>query len=216
MSTPTCKLPLLFFLASLAAYAQAPTGIILGTVTDSSGAIVPSATVTITNRDTNIPRTLTSGNDGTFSAPALPPGQYEVKAELKGFRTTVRDAQVLAGTPTTVDMSMSVGASNEVVTVEAAAAQINYDNNAIASVIERNTIQDIPLNGRSSLQLAQLEPGVTVQPGSPSQFNALFNVSILGGTGAYGIGPLITMDGGIINDEMEGGTSMNFSQEIIQ
>ena len=53
-------------------------------------------------------------------------------------------------------------------------------------------------------------------PGSPSQFNALFNVSILGGTGAYGIGPLITMDGGVINDEMEGGTSMNFSQEVVQ
>ena len=114
MSTPTCKLPLLFFLASLAIHAQAPTGIILGTVTDASGAVVPNATVTVTNRETNIPRNLTSGSDGTFSAPALPPGQYEVKAELRGFRTTVREAQVLAGTPTTVDMSLSVGASNEV------------------------------------------------------------------------------------------------------
>lgn len=209
-------LSFLLLLAALPLAGQAPTGTILGTVTDASGAVVPNATVTVTNKDTNIPRNLTSGGDGTFSAPALPPGQYTVKAELKGFRTTVRDAQVLAGTPTTVDMALSVGESNEVVTVEAAAAQINYDNNTIAGVIQRDTIQDIPLNGRSSLQLAQLEPGVTVQPGSPSQFNALFNVSILGGTGSYGIGPLITMDGGVINDEMEGGTSMNFSQEVVQ
>jgi len=196
-------------------YAQA-TGIILGTVTDASGAVIPSAPVTITNKDNNETRSVNANADGSFSAPSLQPGNYEVRAEIKGFRTLVRPATVLAGSPTTVDMAMTVGATNEVVTVEAAAAQINYDNNTIAGVIERQTIEDIPLNGRSSLQLAQLEPGVTVAPGSPSQFNALFNVNILGGTGNYGIGPLITMDGGVINDEMEGGTSMNFSQEVVQ
>lgn len=207
---------LLFSLAWISIQAQAPTGTISGTVTDASGAVVPNATITITNKATGVARTLTANSEGLYSAPALLPGEYEVKAELQGFRTTVRSAQVLAGSPTTVDMAMQVGATREVVTVEAATAQINYDNNAIAGVIERQTIEDIPLNGRSSLQLAQLEPGVTVAPGSPSQFNALFNVYILGGTGSYGIGPLITMDGGVINDEMEGGTSMNFSQEVVQ
>jgi Carboxypeptidase regulatory-like domain len=207
---------LLFTLAWISIHAQAPTGTISGTVTDASGAVVPSAVVTITNKANGSERVLNANSDGLYSAPSLPPGDYEVKAEMQGFRTTVRAAQVLAGSPTTVDMAMQVGATREVVTVEAATAQINYDNNAIAGVIERQTIEEIPLNGRSSLQLAQLEPGVTVQPGSPSQFNALFNVTILGGTGAYGIGPLITMDGGVINDEMEGGTSMNFSQEVVQ
>ncbi len=219
MPSLTSRLMLFAFLSSVLvslSYAQAPTGIILGTVTDASGAVIPSAPLTITNKDTNVTRTVTAGGDGSFSAPALPPGNYEVRAEIKGFRTLVRPAEVLAGSPTTVDMAMTVGAANEVVTVEAAAAQINYDNNTIAGVIQRQTIEDIPLNGRSSLQLAQLEPGVTVTPGSPSQFNAMFNVNILGGTGNYGIGPLITMDGGVINDEMEGGTSMNFSQEVVQ
>jgi carboxypeptidase family protein len=206
----------LAFAAVSVVFAQAPTGIISGTVTDSSGAVVPNATVTITNKATGIARVINANTDGLYSAPSLPPGDYEVKVEMQGFRTTIRAAQVLAGSPTTVDMALQLGATREVVTVEAASAQVNYENNTISGVVERATIQDLPLNGRSSLQLAQLEPGVTVAPGSPSQFNALFNVTILGGTGAYGIGPLITMDGGVINDEMEGGTSMNFSQEVVQ
>lgn len=216
MSQAASKWMLVLSLAWTSLLAQAPTGTISGTVTDSSGATVASATVTITNKDTGVARNLSVNQQGLYSAPALIPGNYEVKAEMQGFRTTVREAQVLAGSPTTVDMELQVGESREIVNVEAATAQINYDNNTIAGVIERQSIQDLPLNGRSALQLAQLEPGSTVQPGSPSQFNALFNVTILGGTGTYGIGPLITLDGGVINDEMEGGTSMNFSQEIVQ
>jgi hypothetical protein len=132
----------------------------------------------------------------------------------------VRPATVIAGSGTTVDISLSLGSTQEVVTVEAATAQINYDTHSVAGVIARESIQDLPLNGRSSLQLASLEPGVTVNPGATSQFNAMFNVSILGSNGGAtagsGVGPVITMDGGVINDEVEGGTSMNFSQEVVQ
>jgi hypothetical protein len=137
-----------------------------------------------------------------------------VRASTQGFRTTQRDAQVVAGSTTTVDMAMSVGETREVVTVEAASAQVNYDSHTISGIIARETIQDLPLNGRSSLQLASLEPGVTVAPGTTSNFNAMFNVTVLGGAG--GNGARITIDGGVINDEVEGGTSMNFSQEIVQ
>jgi len=189
-------------------------------VTDSTGAVVPSATITITNKANNVARNLTANAEGLYSAPALPPGDYEVRAEMQGFRTLLRDAQVIAGSATTVDLAMQLGATREVVTVEAATAQINYDSNTVAGVIARESIQDIPLNGRSSLQLASLEPGVTVNAGATSQFNAMFNVSILGSNGGAtagsGVGPVITMDGGVINDEVEGGTSMNFSQEVVQ
>jgi hypothetical protein len=203
-----------------ALHAQAPTGTISGTVRDESGAVIPSAAVNITNRATGAVRNLTANAEGLYSAPALPPGDYEVRVEMQGFRTLVREAQVVAGGSTTVDMSMSLGTTQEVVTVEAATALINYDSHSVAGVIARENIQDLPLNGRSSLQLAQLEPGVTVNPGATSQFNAMFNVSILGANGGAtagsGVGPLITMDGGVINDEVEGGTSMNFSQEVVQ
>ena len=203
----------LLFSAAISANAQAPVGTISGTVSDSSGAIVPSAEITITDKATNTLRTLTANSEGLFSAPALPPGEYEVRAARDGFRTTQRDAQVVAGSTTTVDMSLSVGATREVVTVEAATAQINYDTHAVAGIISRESIQDIPLNGRSSLQLASLEPGVTIAPGSTSQFNSMFTVTVLGGAQ-----PRITIDGGDINDEVDGGVSasMNFSQEIVQ
>jgi hypothetical protein len=200
--------------ALFAAYAQAPDGTITGTVTDSSGALIPGAAVAVTGSATNITRSLTSNASGLFSAPALPPGQYEVRVTMEGFSTTVRYADVVAGTTTTVDISLNVGESREVVTVEGASAQINYDNHAVAGIISRTSIESIPLNGRSSLQLASLEPGVTVTPGSTSQFNSMFNVTVLGGAG--GNGARITIDGGVINDEVEGNSSMNFSQEIVQ
>ena len=200
--------------AGAAVHAQAPDGTITGSVTDSSGAVVPGATVTITDKSNNTTRNLTANATGLFSAPALPPGEYEVRASMQGFRTTQREAQVTAGSTTTVDMAMSVGESREVITVEAASAQVNYDSHTVAGIISRENIQDLPLNGRSSLQLASLEPGVTVAPGTTSNFNAMFNVTVLGGAG--GNGARLTIDGGVINDEVEGGTSMNFSQEIVQ
>ena len=200
--------------------AQAPVGTISGTVTDSSGAVIPAAAITITNKATSAARTLAANPQGLYSAPALPPGDYEVRVAMQGFNTVVRDAQVVAGGSTTVDATLAVGETRNVVTVEAATAQINLDSHAIAGIIARENIQDLPLNGRSSLQLASLEPGVTVSAGATSQFNAMFNVSILGASGGAtaqgGVGPAITMDGGTINDEVEGGTSMNFSQEVVQ
>ncbi len=211
---------LVVLLASIPLHAQTPLGTISGTVTDSTGAVVPSAVITVTNKAASVSRTLTANAEGIYSAPALAPGDYAVRVEMQGFRTLVRDAQVVAGSTTTVDLALSVGATREVVTVEAATAQINYESHSVAGIIARENIQDLPLNGRSSLQLASLEPGVTVNAGATSQFNAMFNVSILGANGGAtaqgGVGPVYTMDGGVINDEVEGGTSMNFSQEVVQ
>ena len=125
-----------------------------------------------------------------------------------------------AGNNTTADMAMRLGETTEVVTVEAATSQINYESNTVQGVIDRATIEDIPLNGRSSLQMASLEPGVTILAGSTSQFNAIVNISVFGdnagATAGSGVGILMTVDGGTINDEMEGGTSLNLSQEVVQ
>jgi len=202
------------------ASAQEPTGSISGTITDSSGAVVPNVNVTITNKATGAARTETANTEGVYSAPSLLPAQYEVRVEQTGFRTVVAAAQVIAGSTTTVDLSITPGAPSEVVTVEATAVPIDYDSHTVQGVIQRQTIEDLPLNGRSALQLASLEPGVTQVPGSTAQFNAMFNVSVFGAaagaTAGSGVGARLTMDGGVINDEMEGGTSMNFSQEVVQ
>ena len=204
----------------IASYAQAPTGTVLGTVRDESGAVIPNATITLTNKANGSTRTATTNSDGLYSAPALQPGDYEVRVEMQGFRTLVRPVTVTAGGNATVDVAMVLGESKTIVNVEATAAQLNYESHTVQGVIDRQTIEDLPLNGRSALQVASLEPGVTVQAGSTSQFNAIVNISVFGdnagATAGSGVGILMTMDGGTINDEMEGGTSMNFSQEVVQ
>src|SRR5579871_1497032 len=203
-----------------AVHAQTATGTISGTVTDASGAVIPSATVTVTNKATGIARTLTANSEGLYSAPALPAGEYEVRVEMQGFRTEVRPAQVLAGSNTTVNMALSLGATQEVVNVEAASAQINYESHTVAGSIERATIQDMPLNGRSFLQLGSLEPGVTVVTGAQGARNAPIQISVLGGaTNVYSTtnSTLLTLDGLSVMDRLDGGnTDLNFSQEMVQ
>ncbi len=202
-------------LLSVSLFAQGPTGTISGVVSDESGAVIPNATVTATNKATNVSRTGTTNAEGFYSIPAVQAGDYDVKAELKGFKTLVRPATVQIGESTQVNMPMSVGAATEVVTVEAATAQINYETHNIQGVIPRSTIEDLPLNGRSYLQLAELEPGVVVSAGTVAQFNVLFTVSVLGA----GNRTAVTIDGGNISDNIDVGggmSSMNFSQDVVQ
>ena len=95
------------------------------------------------------------------------------------------------------------------------AAQIDYDSHTISGVITRQEIENLPLNGRSFLQLAMLEPGVTVSANSVGQYNRLFDVNILGADSGNG-SVRITVDGATIADSVTGGTQQNFSQEVVQ
>ena len=195
--------------------AQAPVGSINGAVHDQSGGVMQAVAVTVTNRDTGLERQVITGSDGVFGASPLPAGSYTVKAAASGFRTLVRNATVQVGLITTVDLSMEVGAASEVVSVQGEAAQIDYDSHTIAGVITRERIENLPLNGRNFLQLAMLEPGVTVSPNSVGQYNRQFDVNILGaGSGDGSV--RITVDGATIADSVTGGTQQNFSQEVVQ
>jgi len=175
--------------------------------------MIPGAIITIRNKETGAQRVIKSADDGFYSAAALPPGEYEIRAEATGFRVTVRPATVLTGNTLTADFEMQVGATSEVISVEAAAAQVSFDSHKIDGVITRQKIQELPLNGRSFLNLAFLEPGVTVGTGSTSQYNSLFTVSVLGGDSNK---TSITVDGGNIRNSIEGNSGMNFSQEVVQ
>jgi hypothetical protein len=207
---------LLFVLAVLAlglSFAQAPTGTIAGVVTDASGGMVANAPVTVTNKETGAMRSVLTGVDGAFSTPTLAAGVYSVKVAMQGFSTMVREATVETGATTTVDIRLQVGTTRDVVTVEAATTAMEYETHAIEGVITQEKIEDLPLNGRSFLQLAAIQPGVTISPGTTSQYNALFSVSILGGaTSQTGI----TVDGGNTRNAIEGGSQMNFSQEVVK
>ncbi|MFN0110868.1 MAG: TonB-dependent receptor domain-containing protein [Blastocatellia bacterium] len=199
---------------ALFAFAQAPVGTVSGSVTDQSGAVIRNAAITIRNKATNIERQVRSDEEGNFSAAALPAGQYEVKATVDGFRTHLQEVTVNIGSISRVELKLEVGQKTEIVTVEGSgAAQVNTESHSIDGVITRQKIQELPLNGRSFLQLAFLEPGVTASPGTTSQYNSLFSVSILGGASNK---TAITVDGGNVRNSIEGETGMNFSQEVIQ
>ena len=193
--------------------AQSPIGAIAGTVSDESGGVLVGASVTVTNKATGLKRELKSDQSGAFLAPALPAGAYEVHAQAAGFRQLVQEAEVLTGSTTTVYLKMTVGAVTEVLNVADAAAQINYDSHKIDGVVQREQIENLPLNGRSFLQLAFLEPGVGVGTQSLAQYNAQFGVSILGGSSSM---TAITVDGGNVRNAINGGTAQNFSQEVVE
>ena len=131
--------------SGLSLFGQTPTGNIAGVVKDQSGAVVPEAAVTVTNKATGLARNTTAGGDGSYNVSALPAGDYTVRVEMKGFRTQVTDTVVAAGTATTLDAALSLGDAAEVVNVEATAAQVNYESHAVAGVIARTTIQELPL-----------------------------------------------------------------------
>jgi hypothetical protein len=193
--------------------AQNPTGSIKGTVTDQQGAVIANATVTVTNKATGVVRTATSGSDGIYLVSTLLPGEYEVKIDAEGFASQVTMLTVQVGSTTSGDAALRAGTKGEVVDVVAEAPIIDKQNFKIDGVVTRQKIDALPLNGRNFLQLALLEPGVSVTTSNPGNANNLFNVSIGGASSAL---TRITVDGGSILDPVTGGAAQNFSTETIQ
>ena len=193
--------------------AQNPTGSIKGTVTDQQGGVIQNATITVTNKATGAVRTATSGADGIYLVSTLLPGDYEVKIEAQGFATQVSTLTVQVGNTTSGDGALRAGSKGEVVDVVAEAPIIDKQNFKIDGVVTRQKIEALPLNGRNFLQLALLEPGVSVSASNVGNANNLFNVSVGGASSAL---TRITVDGGSILDPVTGGAAQNFSTETIQ
>lgn len=197
------------------ASAQVPTGTIQGTVTDPSKAVVPGATVSVKSKGTGAERKVTTDEAGKYQVPTLPPGEYEVMVTAGGFKTGISTLTLQVGENISTDFELEVGQATETVTVTSEAPAINTSDFKIDGVVNRKQIDNLPLNGRNFLQLAMLEPGVTVEavdnPGtSPNNF---FRVSVAGASQAM---TRISVDGATINDRVTGGTAQNFSQETVQ
>ncbi|MCI0390349.1 MAG: carboxypeptidase regulatory-like domain-containing protein [Acidobacteria bacterium] len=216
-STSRCVFILLLLITLPAlAIAQATNGSIRGTVADPTGAVMPKANVAVKNVDTQIERKLVTRDDGTYIADNLPPGEYEVSVEAQGFQKQLKRVTVQTANNVDADFSMTVGASTETVVISSEAAQVNTSDYKVDGVITRERIENLPLNGRSFLSLASLEPGVDVtfnaNPGAGGP-NNYFRVSIAGSTQSL---TRISVDGANVNDRVTGGTSQNFSQETVQ
>src|SRR5881396_68299 len=144
------------------AYGQTTAGTILGAVSDESGARIPGVAVTITNRNTGLVRSVTTDEGGRYRAPGLGLGNYEVKAELTGFRTAVRmGIQLTVSAEVVVNLTLSVGVVSEQVNVTGEAPLVEITSATLSGLVDDKKIRDLPLNGRSFEQLAFLQPGVT-------------------------------------------------------
>src|SRR6185503_18856631 len=205
-------------LVSLGGYAlaQNATGAIKGIVKDQHDAVVAEATITATNKSTGAARKLKAGSEGNYVFENLVPGEYELKVEADGFSTQVQNISVAVGNTTTGNFAMTVGAVSQTVEVTGDAPVLNTTDTVVGGVINRDRVENLPLNGRSFLSIALLEPGVSVNynansgAGNPNNY---FQVSV-------GSAPqqmtLISIDGSRVNDRITGGTSQNFSAETVQ
>jgi hypothetical protein len=137
-------------------------GSITGVVTDPTGAVVPTAAVTVTNAATNAERETTTNTAGLYVFPDLVPGTYNVKVMAPGFQTAVKGHVLLEVQQTArADFALQVGQANQTIEVAANAAMLTTENATVGTVIEEQRIMELPLNGRSYFSLVALSPGVT-------------------------------------------------------
>jgi len=204
-----------FSLLPAGAQSTIATGSIQGTVTDQNGAVLPGAAVTITNKGTGQSSKLTSSGSGGFASGALIPGEYEVRIEAKGFQTQVVSTPVQVGNIAAVNAKLTVGQSTQVIEVTGAAVTINTEQATVQGVLTTEQIENLPINGRNFLDLAQLEPGVQIQDGGnfdPTK-NGFSSISF---GGRFGRTARIEVDGIDISDETVGTTTQNLPASSIQ
>ena len=141
---------------------QQSTGNIVGAVKDPAGRLVPGAQVTVTEIATTRSRTVITNGAGEYQAPYLVPGDYTLTAEHAGFQKSIVNRVTAAVSQTIrVDFRLAIGPKEQSVQVNADAAQLQTENTALGAIINRETTEDLPLNGRSFAQLALLVPGVS-------------------------------------------------------
>ena len=192
----------IFCLSVALARAQDTTGTILGTITDASGAVLPGVTVTVKNVDTSQVRTSVSDAAGRYRLPLLPPGRYEVTAQLSGFQTMVRSGLTLTvGQQAVVDTRMSLGNVSESIVVEAAAPLVETTTGTISNVVSEQQIGSMPLNGRDVTQLVLLQPGVVMSRSSVQGSNVGqgIKISVAGSRPSQN---MFTLDGTAYNDAL--------------
>jgi hypothetical protein len=146
---------------ALRAYAQSDNGSIVGTVTDSTGAVIPNASVVVTNVDTGLKLNGKSNDSGEFQIFAIPRGNYKADVEAQGFQSQTANFAVSVGTTQTLEFKLAAGSVSQTVEVTSAAPLVNTTSATIGEVIQGEQVTDLPLNGRNFTGLALLAPGVT-------------------------------------------------------
>jgi hypothetical protein len=189
------------------AFGQEITGTIVGAVKDTAGAAVKGATVTITDTDKNIVvRTISTGDDGEYSAPNLSVGNYSVTVEAPNFKKFVQtDVKLDVNQRRTVDIALEAGNIAEVVTIETAPVSVELTTPTASTVINGDQVRELSINNRNFIQLVTLAPGVTndladqvyVGTTNPAGQANTVNISV---NGARSSQNTFTVDGADITD----------------
>ena len=160
------------------ALGQAGAASVFGRVTDQSDAIVPDAEVEVKNTETGITTQVKTNEDGIYVAPSLPPGSYLMAVRKQGFRTvSVTGITLNVQDNLSRNFILQVGSAVESVTVRADSATIDTTDASVGTVIDRNFVETLPLNGRSFNTLLQLTPGVVIAPTQGAAATGQFNIS---------------------------------------
>lgn len=156
-------------LLCIPAFSQLNLGSINGTVTDASGAVITGATVTVTDLERGVSRTLTTDTAGQYSAPSLTPGSYAVRVEYTGFQTLNRTGiSVGVGQAVRVDLALQPGAQTQTVTVTEAVPLVDTTNEVLSSTVESTQLAQLPINGQLYTKVLDFQPGIHGNPGGNS------------------------------------------------
>ena len=198
------RLSVLFVFLCFCAGLFAQTTSLNGTVTDPSGAVIPSAVITIANLETGLERTEQSDTGGRYVFAQLPPGNYKLTAKAAGFSDVVIDKiELLVNQPATIPIPfVKVGSTTQTVQVEAAATQVNTTDASLGNAVDNNTIVQMPMYQRNVAGLLALQPGVTSYSSfgqqTPGTLPNPRDGSVNGGKPDQGN---ITLDGADVNDQ---------------
>ncbi len=223
-------LPGLFAIASLCAhapvYAQSSAATVSGFITDADGANVPNATVTYTNQATGAVTTAKTNDAGLYRIPALPAGQYKSSVSASGFKTEVRsDIDLQIEAQLTLSYALTVGSTTDVVEVTSNADVLESSTPTVSQVIEGRQVEDTPLNGRNTMNLVALTPGVVAQGGTNgaasnnanggafTNANSFNNYSIAGGLSSQAG---IFVDGAPTQEFFGNATAFIITQDAVQ
>jgi hypothetical protein len=189
-----------------------------GTVTDSSSAVIPQATITLRNTETNQSRTVTTDDRGFFRADELPVGTYEVRLERHGFAPYRHTGIVLSlGQTVHVDIVLAPASASEELTVSAQPSAIDTSQTSVVSSVDQERIEELPVKSRNYLDFVLLAPGVSSSPAA----SAASGSTPLTGSGFTfgGLRPRsnnVSIDGLDNNDEYTGSSRTELSPEIVQ
>jgi hypothetical protein len=218
--TPALSRSLFVFVFSLLCLSpvlaqQAARATLTGIVTDPNGAVVAGVKITATLDGAGLRRETVSNDQGLYVLTELPPGEYEVRVEAKGFMTKVSKVPISlnVGQAVTLNVSLEIGiTADTVVDLMGGVSLIDNTVSVVQGVIEPREVQGLPLNGRNFLELALLVPGNAPAPNfDPTKTNTF----VVSSAGQLGRGGNVTIDGADNNDDVVGGPVQNISQDAI-